>query len=78
MRFAPDVARYIKEEELFVHPRMSDEKDGSLLFEVTVNNAKEFIKWILQYGPSAEILEPESAREDLKQRLEQWVALYRR
>lgn len=77
VRFSPEVARYIKEEELFVHPRMSDEKDGSLLFEVTVNNAKEFIKWILQYGPNAEILEPASARAELKLQLEQWVGLYR-
>ncbi|NUU59038.1 helix-turn-helix transcriptional regulator [Paenibacillus agri] len=77
VRFSPEVARYIKEEELFVHPRMRDEQDGSLLFEVTVNNEKEFMKWILQYGPNAEILEPSSAREQLKLQLEQWRNLYR-
>lgn len=76
VRFHPEVARYIKEEELFVHPRMTDEEDGSLLFEVTVNNDKEFIKWILQYGPNAEILEPVSARQGLKQQLEQWMNVY--
>jgi predicted DNA-binding transcriptional regulator YafY len=77
VRFHSDVARYIKEEELFVHPRMKDQQDGSLLFEVTVNNEKEFMKWILQYGPSAEILEPASAREQLKLQLEQWMDNYR-
>lgn len=76
VRFHPEVARYIKEEELFVHPRMSDEPDGSLLFEVTVNNEKEFTTWVLQYGPHAEILEPESARSGLKLKLEQWLSLY--
>ncbi|MEK3875339.1 helix-turn-helix transcriptional regulator [Paenibacillus sp. FSL M7-0420] len=76
VRFDPEVARYIKEEELFVQPRMSEEGDGTLLFEVTVNNEKEFIKWILQYGPNAEILEPESARERLKEQLEQWLDVY--
>ncbi|MEK4518428.1 WYL domain-containing protein [Paenibacillus sp. FSL H8-0122] len=76
VRFDPQVARYIKEEELFVQPRMSEEGDGTLLFEVTVNNEKEFIKWILQYGPNAEILEPESARERLKEQLEQWLDVY--
>lgn len=59
----------IKEEELFVHPRMKDQKDGSLIFEVTVNNEKEFLKWVLQYGPSAEILEPKSIRDSLKDQL---------
>ena len=76
VRFHPEVARYIKEEELFVHPRMSEEGDGTLLFEVTVNNEKEFTKWILQYGPNAEILEPASARQGLKLQLEQWMSIY--
>lgn len=76
VRFHPEVARYIKEEELFVRPRMSDEGDGTLLFEVTVNNEQEFTKWILQYGPNAEILEPLSAREGLKLQLEQWLDVY--
>lgn len=77
VRFSPDVARYIKEEELFVHPRMKDQKDGSLLFEVTVNNEREFIRWVLQYGPDAEIVEPKSVRESLKQRLSDWMELYK-
>ncbi|KIL37217.1 transcriptional regulator [Cohnella kolymensis] len=76
VRFNADVARYIKEEELFVHPRMKDQKDGSMIFEVTVNNEKEFLKWILQYGPSAEILEPKSVRESLKLQLSEWIGMY--
>lgn len=76
VRFDADVARYIKEEELFVHPRMKDLKDGSLIFEVTVNNEKEFLKWVMQYGPSAEILEPQSVRDNLKVQLSQWVKMY--
>lgn len=77
VRFSPEVARYIKEEELFVHPRMRDEQDGSLIFEVTLNNDTEFIKWILQYGANAEILEPTSAREELKEQLARWIDIYR-
>ncbi len=76
VRFNAEVARYIKEEELFVQPRMKDQKDGSLIFEVTVNNEKEFLRWILQYGPSAEILEPKTVRESLKQQLSQWIMMY--
>jgi predicted DNA-binding transcriptional regulator YafY len=76
VRFNSDVARYIKEEELFVHPRMKDQKNGSMIFEVTVNNEKEFIRWILQYGPAAEILEPKSVRESLKSQLGEWLGMY--
>ncbi|EST54244.1 transcriptional regulator [Brevibacillus panacihumi W25] len=76
VRFNAEVARYIKEEELFVHPRMKDQKDGSMIFEVTVNNEKEFIRWILQYGPAAEILEPQSVRSSLKEQLNEWKQMY--
>ena len=76
VRFDAEIARYIKEEELFVHPRMKDQKDGSLIFEVTVNNEKEFLKWVLQYGPAAEILEPQSVRESIKEQLSQWSRMY--
>jgi predicted DNA-binding transcriptional regulator YafY len=76
VRFSADVARYIKEEELFVHPRMKDLPDGGLLFEVTVNNEKEFLRWVLQYGPEAEILEPLDVRDALRTQLDTWRRLY--
>lgn len=76
IRFSPDVARYVKEEELFVRPKMTDQPDGSLLFEVAVNHEREFLNWVVQYGPSAEILEPASVREKFKEQLRRWGQLY--
>ncbi|GKU76530.1 YafY family protein [Paenibacillus sp. L3-i20] len=76
VRFSSTVARYVKEEELFVRPRMKDMNDGSILFEVTVNNEEEFIRWVRQYGPEAEILEPLQAREAFKKELGDWMKLY--
>ncbi|WP_340399537.1 YafY family protein [Paenibacillus sp. FSL H8-0079] len=76
VRFDSKVARYIREEELFVQPWMKELADGSLLFEVTVNNEHEFIMWLLQYGPDAEILEPQSAREEMKARMVAWMRMY--
>ncbi len=77
VRFYPEVARYIKEEEMFVRPKMTDLPDGSLLFEVTVNHEREFLNWVFQYGPSAEILEPAPVREKVKEQLKRWTAIYR-
>jgi len=76
IRFAPEVARYIKEEEMFVRPKLTDLPDGSLLFEVTVNHEQEFMEWVAKYGPSAEILEPAEARKRFRKRLSEWMALY--
>lgn len=76
VRFSPNVARYVKEEEMFIMPRMTDLEDGSLLFEVTLNNDREFLQWLNQYGPEVEILEPKSYREKMKDMLELWMNLY--
>jgi predicted DNA-binding transcriptional regulator YafY len=76
VKFSPKVARYIKEEELFVRPKMTDLKDGSLLFEVTVNHDREFLNWVYQYGPDAEILEPVSYRKMMREKLQRWMGLY--
>lgn len=76
IRFHPDVARYIKEEEMFVRPVMTDLPDGGLLFEVTLNHDREFLNWVFQYGPAAEILEPKSYREAMRDTLKRWLELY--
>lgn len=76
VHFAPDVARYVQEEELFVQSWRKMQADGSLLFEATVNNEKEFIRWVLQYGPSAEIIKPESARQSMREQIEAWSRMY--
>ncbi|WP_248928651.1 helix-turn-helix transcriptional regulator [Paenibacillus hamazuiensis] len=77
VRFSPQVARYIKEEEWFVEPKMKDTADGGLLFEVTLNHDREFLMWVNSYGPEAEILEPVSYRDKMREQLERWQEMYR-
>lgn len=76
VKFSDNVARYIKEEELFVMPKLTDLPDGSLLFEVSVNNDREFLQWVLQYGSEAEILEPTEHRDKMKELLKKWQEIY--
>ncbi|GAB7386967.1 WYL domain-containing transcriptional regulator [Bacillaceae bacterium] len=76
VKFHPEVARYVKEEEMFVKPKMTDLADGSLLFEVTVNHDREFLHWLYQYGPGAEILEPKSYRKKMRELLSRWQKVY--
>ncbi len=76
VRFSSEVARYVKEEELFIKPILRDLPDGGLLFQVTVNHEREFLGWLAQYGPEAEILEPASYRAVMKERLARWAKLY--
>ncbi|SEK73076.1 YafY family protein [Paenibacillus sp. OK003] len=76
VRFTEKVAPYIKEEEMFVRPRMTDMPDGGLLFEVTLNSSREFLKWLYQFGPEAEILEPREYRKEIRKQLIEWMKHY--
>lgn len=76
VHFSAEVARYIKEEELFVKPKLTEQVDGSLLFEVTLNDDFEFLQWIRQYGPNAEILEPKEYRKKMREELARWMKVY--
>lgn len=76
IKFSPSIAGYIKEEEMFLRPILRDMDDGSLLMEVTVNHEQEFLKWLMQYGPEAEILQPRKYREKMKEILNQWKKTY--
>lgn len=76
IHFSENVARYIKEEEFFVQPKIIDLPDGSIHFEVTLNDDTEFFQWLMKYGPDAEIIEPKSYREKMKNLLLQWIKIY--
>ena len=76
VKFSQKIARYIKEEEYNVKPKLKELSDGSLLFEVTLNDDFEFIQWVMKYGPDAEILEPIEYRQRLKETLKQWIEIY--
>lgn len=76
VKFSSAVARYVKEEEMFVRPRMEELPDGGLLFEVTLNHDREFLNWVRQYGPEAEILAPAAYRNKMQEQLRKWQQLY--
>ena len=55
---------------------MKPQPDGSLLFEVTLNNDREFLMWVNSYGPEVEILEPLQYRNEMREKLERWRGIY--
>ncbi|MCP1132324.1 WYL domain-containing protein [Paenibacillus polysaccharolyticus] len=77
VRFSEKVAPYIKEEEMFVRPRMTDLMDGGLLFEVTLNSSREFLQWLYQFGAEAEVLEPREYRREIRKQLLEWLEHYK-
>ncbi|WP_054950147.1 helix-turn-helix transcriptional regulator [Numidum massiliense] len=75
--FSPKIARYVLEAEVSVKPKITiDEDDDSVLMEVTVSSGDEFLRWLLQFGPEAEIIEPPSYREKMRHYAQKWQQMY--
>lgn len=76
VRFSKERAPYIREACWHRSQQLTPQPDGSLLFEVEVNDPREVGWWVLQWGADAEILEPESLRQELRETAERLVRLY--
>jgi predicted DNA-binding transcriptional regulator YafY len=63
IRFSPEVAGYVKESIWHESQKITDEKDGSILFEAEVAGTDEIRFWVMGWGSHAEVLEPEALRE---------------
>ncbi|NLK00371.1 MAG: transcriptional regulator [Clostridia bacterium] len=76
VHFSPNIAPYIQEEEFYSEPKIWLQGDGSLLFQATASSPDEFLRWLFQYGPEAELLEPKKYREELRKLLGKWHETY--
>lgn len=78
LRFLPEVARDIKRAKYHQSQELSDLPDGSVLFAVKVRGLWEISRWILGFGPTVEVLEPEELRHDIIQMVARTNELYKK
>jgi len=76
IRFRPAVRQYITETCWHTSQQIDDLPDGSFLFTVEVSEPREVGWWVLQWGANAEVLEPESLRQELAETAQALVAVY--
>ena len=57
---------------------MTKLRDGSLILRLRLSNTVEIKSWILGFGASALVLEPESLRAEIAAELEQLLEVYHR
>ncbi len=75
VRFSAAVARYV--EERWGGEVVAKEKDGSVIVARSARSESWIVKWLLPYGPEAEILEPETARAALREACRKVIGRYR-
>ena len=65
VRFSPAIARWLKER----HPAAESAPEGGIVVTYQVANPEWLIRYVLQYGPEAEIVGPESFRELMRDQM---------
>ena len=76
IRFSSEAARYVQEKTWHPSQKLTKEKDGSVVLEVSLNDTHEIKAWTLSFGPKATVLEPESLRDEIVNDVEQLLKSY--
>jgi predicted DNA-binding transcriptional regulator YafY len=76
IRFRPAVRQYITETRWHTSQQIEDLSDGSFVFTVEVSEPREVGWWVLQWGANAEVLAPESLRQEIAETARALVAVY--
>ncbi|MDP2645526.1 MAG: transcriptional regulator [Desulfobacterales bacterium] len=77
IRFSPDAAGYIKEKIWLEGQIIHEQADGSLVFEAEVAGTEEIKFWVMNWGSKAEVLEPESLKDEIREEAEAMLKIYK-
>jgi predicted DNA-binding transcriptional regulator YafY len=64
IRFAPQAARYVREKHWHDSQQIEEQTDGGLILSFQTSGLGEVKRWVLQYGGNAEVLAPDTLRQD--------------
>jgi len=63
--FSPDQVRYVKERKWSKNQEIVDQEDGSIILSMETSGWWDVKRWVLSYGSTAKVLEPEDLREEI-------------
>ena len=76
IRFSPEVARFVEESHWHDSQKIQKQRDGSLIFEVTLDTTEEIKSWALSFGAKAEVLEPKRLRKEMQAEIRVMASSY--
>ncbi len=76
IRFDPAVAGYVREKIWHPSQTLTEEPDGSLLFDVEVAGTQEIKRWALKWGAAARVIAPRQLREEMAAETGAMAGLY--
>ncbi|MCX7419851.1 MAG: WYL domain-containing protein [Planctomycetia bacterium] len=76
VRFTAEVSRYIQEKRWHASQKLLPQRDGTVIAEFQLTATEEIKAWVLSFGTKAEVLEPESLREEIINGLQETLDCY--
>lgn len=76
IRFSRDQARYVQERRWAAEQRIMENKDGSIILEMTTSGLWEIARWVLSWGGDAEVLAPDELREMVAEEVGRMAGVY--
>lgn len=75
--FKGEAATRIKNKFFHNTQKITEKKNGDIIFEVTISNLYEILSWIFRFGKDAIILEPKELKEAMIGRLKEISSVYK-
>lgn len=75
--FSKEVARWITRRKWHPSQKVTTNKDGSIVLKVTVSGTMELKRWLYQWGPDCEVLDPPEFRKEVAAELKSAAGLYK-
>lgn len=76
IKFDEYQARWIRERQWHPSQQIQELPSGELILRLKVGGLQEVKRWIMGYGPHAEVLQPESLRAQFKDEAEKMKKIY--
>ena len=76
IRFTKNLVQYLKEREWHPTQKIEEDGDGSAILTMQVEGLPEVMSWVLSFGSHAEVLAPDSLRNDVAADLKSAVKHY--
>lgn len=76
VRFTGQAARHVQEYESGKATRLTEDDNGGLIFEKDTSLSPEIVRWVLNYGSGAEVLEPVELRDILEAEITRMGTMY--
>lgn len=65
IRFSEGSAKYVRERRWAKGQKIEKQPDGSIVLTMTTMGHEDVLRWLLSYGPDAELLEPAALRGEI-------------